>query len=193
VSSVALIVCGALVQEVQAIARRRGWDADVHAVSPLLHLHPERIAPAVEEKLQELDGRYETVVVVYGDCGTVGRLDEVLRRRGTTRPEGAHCYELLAGDRYLEITRVSAGTFFLTPWLIRNFDRYVTGPLGLEDPELVHDYFRNFTDAVYLRRSPDPGLERRAREIAERLGLRLEIRDTGLGELERRVAELVEG
>jgi hypothetical protein len=192
-SKVALVVCGALVQDVQAIARGRGWDADVHAVSPVHHLHPERIAPAVEAKLQELEGRYERVVVVYGDCGTAGRLDEVLHRRGATRPEGPHCYELLAGDHFLEITRATPGTFFLTPWLIRNFNRYVIEGLGIgEHPELVHYYFRNFTDAVYLRRSPDPGLERSAREIAERLGLRLEIRDTGLGELERRVAELVE-
>jgi hypothetical protein len=190
--SVALVTCGALVRDVREIVRRRGWDADVHGVSALLHLHPQRIAPAVDEKLAELDRRYDKVVVVYGDCGTAGGLDEVLRRRGATRPEGPHCYALLAGDRFLEITRGRPGTFFLTPWLVRNFDRYVTGPLGLDDPELVHDYFRNFTDAVYLRRSPDPGLERRAGEIAGRLGLRLEIRDTGLGELERRVAELVE-
>jgi hypothetical protein len=192
-AKVALLVCGSLVQDVQAIAGERNWDADIYGVSPLHHLHPERIVEAVEEKLEELDGRYEKVVVVYGDCGTAGKLDEVLRRHGATRPAGPHCYEMLAGDSFVQITRARPGTFFLTPWLIRNFDRYVADRLGLtEHPELVRDYFHHFTDAVYLRRSPDPGLEQRAREIADTLGLRLEIRDTGLEELERRLAELVE-
>ena len=190
---VALLVCGSLVEDVRAIAGAHGWDADVYGVSPLHHLHPERIVEAVEAKLQELEGRYEKVVVVYGDCGTAGKLDDVLRRYGATRPAGPHCYEMLAGDTFQQITRARPGTFFLTPWLIRNFDRYVAGRLGLEEhPELVRDYFRHFTDAVYLRRIPDSALELRAQEIADSLGLRLEIKDTGLGELERRLAELVE-
>ncbi len=181
----ALLVCGALVQDVHAVAAARGWDADVYGISPLHHLRPERIVEAVEQKLAELDGRYAKVVVVYGDCGTAGKLDAVLERYGAARPAGPHCYELLAGDSFVEITRASPGTFFLTPWLIRNFDRYVAGRLGLrEHPELVRDYFRHFTDVVYLRRTPDRVLERRADEIAERLGLRLKIKDTGLGQLD---------
>ena len=192
-SAVALLVCGSLVQDVHALARKRSWDADVHALSPLHHLHPERIVDAVEQKLGKLEGRYERVVVVYGDCGTAGKLDEVLRRHGATRPEGPHCYEMLAGDGFLEITRRRPGTFFLTPWLIRNFDHYVAGRLGLLDhPELVRDYFRHFTGAVYLRRALDSELEQRAGEIADFLGLPLQIRDTGLDELERRLVPLVE-
>jgi hypothetical protein len=189
---VALVVCGALVRDVREIARARGWDADVYGIPAVHHLRPERIVEAVDARLRELDGRYAKRVVVYGDCGTAGRLDAVLRRHGATRPRGPHCYELLAGDGFVEITRSRPGTFFLTPWLVRNFDRYVAGPLRLGDPELVDDYFRHFTGAVFLRRAPDPELERRARQIAGRLGLPLEIRDTGLGELERRLAELVE-
>ncbi len=192
--AVALVVCGALVEDVRSLVRSRAWDADVYGVSPLHHLRPERIVDAVAERLERLNGSYERVVVVYGDCGTAGRLDTVLRRYGATRPAGPHCYELLAGERFAEITRARPGTFFLTPWLIRNFERTVVRPLGLDEhPELVSSYFRHFTDVVYLRRAPDPALDRRADEIARFLGLRLEVTDSGLGELERRLAELVEG
>jgi hypothetical protein len=191
--AVALIVCGSLVEDVRTLVRERKWEADVYGVSPLHHFRPERILEAVTERLERIDGAYEKVVVVYGDCGTAGRLDAVLRRYGATRPAGPHCYEMLAGEGFAEITEARPGTFFLTPWLIRNFDRCVVRRLGLdEDPELVSSYFRHFTDVVYLRRSADPELDRKAREIGDFLGLRLELRDTGLGELGRRLAELVE-
>lgn len=192
-SRLAFIVCGTLVRDVQAISRVHGWDADFHGIPSLHHLHPDHIVRAVDEKLQELEGRYEKIIVVYGDCGTAGRLDDVLTRHGATRPTGPHCYEMLAGAGYQEFTTGRPGIFFLTPWLIRNFDAYVWRRLGLEEhPELVDEYFRHFTDVVYLRSVPDRVLDQRAREIADRLGLSLEIRDSGLGELERRLVALVE-
>lgn len=191
--TVALLVCGSLVRDVQELVRARGWDAHIYGVTPLHHLHPDRIVDAVDKRLTELEDRYDRCVVVYGDCGTSGRLDAVLARHGATRPDGPHCYEMLAGAAYHRITAERPGTFFLTPWLIRNFDRYVAGRLGLDEhPDLVRDYFHRFTHAVYLRRSDDPFLEKRAQEIADRLGLQLEIRDTGLDELGMRLAPLVE-
>ncbi|HEU4356189.1 MAG TPA: hypothetical protein VFT27_11430, partial [Actinomycetota bacterium] len=53
-------------------------------------------------------------------------------------------------------------------------------------------YFDHCTDVLYLRQSPEPSLEAQARDIAADLGLPLEIRDVGLGDLERRLIELVD-
>jgi hypothetical protein len=111
----ALLVCGSLVRQVQAIVRERGWQVGIHALSGRLDLYPDHLIEAVEQKLGELHGAYEKVVVVYGDCRAGGRLDAVLERFGATRSVGLRCYEMLAGDEYARITEAEPGTYFLTP------------------------------------------------------------------------------
>jgi hypothetical protein len=100
---------------------------------------------------------------------------------------------MFAGE--MEFNRLAGSqpaTYFLTDWLVRNFDRAVTRGLGIDRfPELRDEYFRNYTDVVYLAQFPTDRLVSRAREIAALLDLPLEIRWVGLGELETRLAELV--
>jgi hypothetical protein len=88
----ALVVCGALMKEVQEVANARGWSVDLHGVPARLHTQPQQILSAVESMLDQLAGRYERIVVVYGDCGTAGALDSLLEARGVRRVPGPHCY-----------------------------------------------------------------------------------------------------
>jgi hypothetical protein len=190
----ALVLCGALGKEVKDIVERRGWDVDMYGVSALLHLYPSRIVDELRVKLHELRPRYDKLVVVYGDCGMTGKLEPLLEEVGAVRLRGPHCYEMLAGaDRFRQVTEDRPGTFFLTDWLVRNFDRAVIRGLGLDrDPELKQMVFGNYEALLYLRQAPSPRLAQRAGSIAEYLELPLEIVDVGLGEMEDRLAELVE-
>ena len=184
----AVVVCGALAPQVRALIDRHGGQGDIYALSALHHLEPDGIVEALDRKLAERQGRYETTLVVYGDCGTGGRIDEVIDRYGAVRPAGLHCFELLAGERFRGLADEEAGTYFLTPWMVRTFERTIMPSLGLtEHPELIPEYFGNYTRVVYLRDAPDAELDRRAERVATLLGLRLEIEDTGLDELERRL------
>ncbi|TMC81519.1 MAG: DUF1638 domain-containing protein [Chloroflexi bacterium] len=194
-SATALVICGALGRDVKDIITRRGWDVDVYGVSALLHLYPSRIVDELRDKLRELRPRYKNLVVVYGECGTTGKLEPVLEETGAVRLRGPHCYEMYAGERrFKEVTESKPGTFFLTDWLVRNFDRAVIKGLGLDrDPELKPMLFGNYEAVLYLRQVPNPRLAEKAGEIAAYLGLPLEIEDVGLGELEERLAALVEG
>ncbi|HWC70081.1 MAG TPA: DUF1638 domain-containing protein, partial [Actinomycetota bacterium] len=97
---VAFIACGAVAIDTKTLVDRHGWSADVHGISSDLHMTPLEIAPAVEAKLQALLPRYDRVIVVYGDCGTGGRLDEVLARYPAVRPAGFHCFQWYAGELY---------------------------------------------------------------------------------------------
>lgn len=189
----AIVVCGALAREVREIAARHDWDADLVTVPALDHLSPKKIVTDVERELEDLDGRYERVVVAYGDCGTFGALDRVLERFDAVRTGGPHCYEMYGGEQLAAEAGQRIGTFFLTDWLVRNWQRAVVDGLGIgRFPYLRNTYFDHCTDVLYLRQSPEPSLEERAREIAADLGLPLEIRDVGLGDLERRLIELVD-
>jgi hypothetical protein len=193
-SSTAIVMCGALGREVKDIIDRRGWDVDVYGVSALLHLYPSRIVDELRERLRHLQGHYDRVVVVYGDCGMTGQIDSVLEEAGAVRLRGPHCYEMFAGEgRFAEISEQRPGTFFLTDWLVRNFDRAVIRGLGLDrHPELKAMLFGNYEAVLYLRQAPNPRLAGRAQDIAAFLELPLEIEDVGLGELEERLAALVE-
>jgi Protein of unknown function (DUF1638) len=189
----ALLICGALGKEVKAIVDGHGWEVDVYGVPAMHHFYPKKIVEAVDRRLAELAPRYGQVVVVYGDCGTAGALEPILARYGSVQLRGPHCYEMFAGADFDRIVDERPATFFLTDWLVRNFERAVVRGLGIDRyPELKAVYFRNYTDLLYLAQFSDESLLGRAREIAEYLGLPLEVRPTGLGALETRLAELVE-
>jgi hypothetical protein len=101
------------------------------------------------------------------------------------RLAGAHCYEFYAGGAaFAKLAAEEPGTFYLTDFLARNFDRLVISGMGLDrHPELRDVYFANYRRLVYLGQTDDPALLRAARRAAERLGLDFEHRPTGYGEL----------
>ena len=190
-----VIACGALAREIAALTRANGWTAlEVRCLPAELHNRPERIAPAVRETIAASRGQYAQMFVAYADCGTRGELDQVLREEGIERLPGAHCYEFFATARvFAQLADGEPGTFYLTDFLLRHFERLVVRPLGLDrHPELVQEYFRHYRKLVYLSQAPRPEAIEEARRIAERFGFQFEHRFTGYGELGTRLAALVE-
>jgi hypothetical protein len=188
----AVVACGALAAHVSAIAGRRGWDVDVHPLPPELHNRPERIAPAVEELLDRLDGLYDQLAVAYADCGSYGALDEVLERRGVTRLEGDHCYDVFGREEVAAAMAEQPGTYFLTDFLARTFERTVWRSLGLDrHPELRDDYFRSYTRVIWLAQRRTEVLEEAAQHASNLLGLPLEVVDVGETGLEVQIERLV--
>lgn len=189
---IALIACGAVAIDTAALVRKHGWDADVHGISSDLHMTPLQIAPAVEAKLQQLLPDYERVIVVYGDCGTGGRLDAVLAKYPAARPAGVHCFQWYAGDLFKRFDE-DYGIYFLTDWLVQNWERAVIHGLGLDKHEWMREtYFGNLSRVLYVRQHPDPALEAKAREIAHYMDKPLEIHDLGIAPLEDLLTPLVE-
>lgn len=189
---VALVLCGALAREVIALAERHSWDVALFGVAAKDHILPQRIAPDVEARLRQLIPRFERLIVVYGDCGSRGELDAVLQRYNVPRISGPHCYEMYGGASFAQLMEQEPGTFFLTDFLVRGFRGTVLKGLGLDrHPELQPLYFGNYRRVVYLVQREDPALLQRAGAIAASLGLPLELRQTGYGLLELRLAELL--
>ena len=189
---IALIACGAVAKDAAALVERHGWNADVHGISSDLHMTPLEIAPAVEEKITKLMPDYDRVIVVYGDCGTGGRLDRVLERYPAVRPAGVHCFQWYAGDLFARFDE-DYGIYFLTDWLVTNWDRAVIKGLGLDRfPWLKETYFGNLTRVLFVRQHPDPDREAKAREIAAYMELPLEIHDLGIEPLDDLLRPLIE-
>lgn len=186
VEPVLIIACGAIAREIVALRTLNDWSAmDVQCLPPELHNRPERIPAAVREAIASGRKRYARIFVAYADCGTGGRLDAVLEQEGIGRLPGAHCYEFFATSGvFAELSVAEPGTFYLTDFLVRHFERLVVDGLGIgRHPELAAEYFRHYRRVVYLSQLRDDGLARAAREIARRLGLEYLERHTGYGEL----------
>lgn len=186
-----VIACGAIAHELVATLERAGLGngagggpVRVECLPADFHDTPEKIVPAVRAKLDAARESGLEPFVAYGDCGTGGRLDALLRERGVERLPGAHCYAFFAGtERFDALAAEEPGTFWLTDWLARNFERLVVRGLGIDrHPELASVYFGNYARVVHLAQSPDEGGEtaRDAEAAARTLGLPLERVATGL-------------
>jgi len=187
-------MCGALAREVLAIIDRYGWDVDLVGVPAVDHMYPERIAPHVDKRIQELRQNYDRIFVLFGDCGTRGALDKLLERYSLERIEGPHCYEMYAGQGFHDLMEEEPGTFFLTDFLVRGCRGTNLKGLGLDRfPELRDVYFHNYKRLVYLVQKEDPELEEKAQRIAQDLSMPLEIRYTGYGLLEKQLVSKMNG
>ena len=195
-ADVLVVACGAIAREVLAVVRLNGWEHVVVRCLPAkLHVVPQKIAGAVDAKLDEAKGKYERVFVAYADCGTGGELDKVLDKHGVERLPGAHCYGFFAGNAAWDAMQdAEPATFYLTDFLARHFDALVVRAMKLDThPELKPLVFGNYKRLVYLAQTDDADLLRRARKAAEYLDLEFEHRRTDYGELRPSLEAFVAG
>ncbi len=183
-----LIGCGALAREMSWAINEGGWPHMEIACLPAdLHNRPGQIPPAIRQKIRTAKetGKYDKILAVYGDCGTGGELDRVLSEESVERIPGAHCYEFYAGHKnFLALNDEEIGSFYLTDYLVRFFDRLVIKGLGLDRyPHLRDDYFRHYKRVVHLSQGNDPKLREQARKAAEQLGLAYVHKPAGVSEL----------
>jgi hypothetical protein len=183
---VLLVACGALAHEIVALKAANGWaHLDLQCLPANLHLYPEKITAAVEAVVLARRGDYDQVFVVYADCGTGGLLAAKCAALGVEMVEGPHCYSFFQGNADFAAKAEDEFTaFYLTDFLVRQFDAFVWRPMGLDrHPELRDMYFGNYTKLVYQAQVNDPALDAKAQDCAARLGLAYERRFTGYGDL----------
>jgi hypothetical protein len=190
---VLLIACGALAHEILALKRINHWDhLDLQCLPANLHLWPDRIPPAVEAAVTAHRADYAQIFVVYADCGTGGQLYDLCKKMGVDMVEGPHCYSFFEGNEgFAAKAETEFTAFYLTDFLVRQFDAFVWKPMGLDrHPSLRDMYFGNYTKLVYQAQTNDPALDAKAIDCANRLGLAYERRFTGYGDLAPALAAL---
>ena len=188
---VLLLACGALAREILAIKSANALDhLDLQCLPAIYHNHPERIVPAVREAVAKHRQHYDDIFVVYADCGTGGLLEAACAELGVNMVAGPHCYSFFEGnDTFAARDEMTA--FYLTDFLVRQFDAFVWEPLGLgKHPALRDMYFGNYEKLVYQAQTDDPDLTEKAKHCAERLGLAFERRFTGYGDLTPALTDL---
>ncbi len=188
--STLIIGCGAIAHELIAVFKANNWShIEVQCLPAEWHNTPDKIVPAIREKLASERDRFSRIFIAYGDCGTGGRLDAMLdepENHGIDRLDGDHCYAFFAGtNNFDSIANDDIGTFYLTDYLAANFDRLILGELGINDhPELLSMYFGNYNRLVYLSQQNNESLMNKAKQAAAALNLSFEHIHTGLEKFE---------
>jgi hypothetical protein len=188
-----VIACGALASELKdVITRNRLQTLAVEYLPASLHNYPDRIPAAVADRIGRAREQYDHIFVAYGDCGTGGQLDRLLEGEGIERLPGAHCYQFFAtSPLFNEIQEAEPGTFYLTDFLARHFERLVMRGLGLDKhPELYAMYFGNYRRVVHLAQTEDQAAEEAGRRAAATLGLAYERIIVGYGDLQTSLIRL---
>ncbi len=182
--STLVICCGAIANEIVSIVRENGWEnIKIECLPAKLHNEPDALPEKVRAKIRAGRQRGDEVVVLYSDCGTGGGMERVLREEGVENIGGSHCYEIFTGaEQFAQLMRDEPGTFFVTDFLARHFEKLVFKGLGLDRfPKLRNTYLGHYRKMVYLVQQDNPETLKRARAAAASVGLELEIRPTGFG------------
>ncbi|WP_300055170.1 DUF1638 domain-containing protein [uncultured Roseobacter sp.] len=190
---VLLIACGALAREILDLKTANGWShLDLTCLPAKYHLYPEKITESVREAVSKHRHAYDQIFVVYADCGTGGLLEAACKELGVEMVAGPHCYSFFEGnDRFAAQSETEFTTFYLTDFLVRQFEAFVIKPMGLDrHPELRDMYFGNYEKLVYQAQTEDPDLTAKAQACADLLGLAFERRFTGYGDLATTLAKL---
>ena len=189
-----VIGCGALAEELSALKKANQWTAvDIKCLDAALHNRPERIADRLEVALAQQHAHYDNIFIAYADCGTGGAVDRVADQFNAQRLPGAHCYEFYATSPvFAALAEAEPGTFYLTDFLVRHFERLVIQEMKLDKhPELEEMMFGHYRKVVYLAQIEDSQLRVEAERAAARLKLPLEVVTTGYGLLASKVEEQV--
>ena len=185
-SGLTLVACGALARELLVITSQFPDDVlDITCLPASWHNHPERIVPGLRRKVSALRRKGRDVAVVYGDCGTGGEIDAFLTEQQVDRIPGPHCYEVFLGPaEFADEMERELGTFFLTDYMVRHFERIVMQGMGLrKHPQLRDMYFGNYRRVLYIAQTEDMALQDKARAAAAELDLEYDYRFTGFGDL----------
>ncbi len=182
-----VLACGALAREILALFRLNNWDhMDLTCLPAKLHLYPDQITEAVTKAVKKHRGDYSRIFVAYADCGTGGQLQARCDELGVEMITGPHCYSFFEGnDAFAKVAEDEFTAFYLTDFLVKQFDAFIWKPMGLDrHPELRDMLFGNYTKLVYQAQTNDPALDAKAQACADKLGLPLERRFTGYGDLQ---------
>ena len=183
--NILVIACGALSQELSYLKKINSWqNITIQCLSAELHNTPKLIPIKVKEKLDLMADDFDKVYLAYADCGTGGLLDSLLKDYNIERLPGAHCYEFFAGKNpFLSLTEEELGTFYLTDFLVKHFNRLVVEGLSMDRyPQLKNEYFKNYKKLTYLAQTDSKELKNKAKQYADFLNLEYNYYYTGLNQ-----------
>lgn len=155
-----------------------------------LHLKPAELKKRLQRKINRAQAKGERIICLYGEC--FPDIDNFCKQHRIIKVPGSYCYEMLLGhERFKQLVGETTGTYFLEEDLIINFEDCCVEPLELQDDEIRQQYFEHYKRLLYIRQPSDLDLVPRASELAQFLGLSLEIQDADYSHIDKTLTELL--
>ncbi len=155
-----------------------------------LHLKPQDLKKRLRKEIASTKKSNERIICLYGDC--FPEINDFCQQNEVFKVPGHYCYEMLLGSEpFRQLIEETAGTYFAERDLLLNFEKYCVRPLELQDEEMRRYCFGQYHRLLYVRQPSDPNLIPRAGEVAEFLGLSLDIGDADYSHLEKKLTELL--
>ena len=86
-----VIACGALAKEITALIRMNNWThLQLRYLPAKLHNEPHNIPQNIRKNLINAQNKFSQIFIGYADCGTGGKIDNLLEEFGVQRLPGAH-------------------------------------------------------------------------------------------------------
>ena len=177
-----MIACGALAKEITSLIRMNNWPhLQLRYLPAKLHNEPHNIPQNIRNYLINAQNKFSQIFIGYADCGTGGKINNLLEEFGVQRLQGAHCYDFFSSSHsFSKMLEEEPGSFFLTDFLVKSFEKLIWQGLKINrHPELQKIYFRHYKRLVYLAQTESLDLQTHAQEIAKRLGLNYLYQFTG--------------
>ena len=186
-----IIACNVFKPAIDALQLEREYpDIRLTYLPSNLHLRPQELKNRMLAEIRAAQERNEQVICLYGDC--FPDIEDFCEEHGVTKVPGHYCYEMLLGsDRFKQLLNEMVETYFAERELIQNFEEYCVIPLELKDEEMKGYCFNQYRRLLYVRQLSDPDLVAQAGEVADFLGLSLDISDADYSHLRQSLTRLL--
>ena len=115
------------------------------------HNHPERIVPGLRRKVAARAVRVAMSPLSMVTAVLAANWTRFSSVRRLTRIPGPHCYEMFLGhDVFADEMERELGTFFLTDYMVRHFERIVMQGMGLRNIPSFATCILGITNAPYI-------------------------------------------
>ena len=197
-----IIYCPVLEAEVKTIIRRVPGPIYLEQMEWGLHTHPESLLDAVVGRIRLLQDDVKAIMLGYGRCQAMDNLPRNFKVP-VFYPKAEDCIGILLGqERYQKELQREAGTWFLTPGWTKLGMEFIFRELqlnriiekGIDPLEIAHRMLRDYTRGLFIdmKIGNQGRLQKKAREIADEFGLRLEITRGSLAVLEETLDRALE-
>jgi len=190
-TDICIIACAVFKSAMEQLHLRELYpDVRISYIQTNLHMEPQKLKASILKRIAAAKRKNEEVICLFGDC--FPDINAICQRHGIKKVHGHHCYEMLLGTKHFnQIVEETAGTYFLEKDLILGFEELCMRPLELYDEEIRNSLFEHYQKLVYVRQPADSDLKSKASELAQFLGLSLDIENADYTHLERELTKLL--
>jgi len=195
---IGIVACNVLKGEIEFLTKDDPDFVHREYLEFALHEDSENMKRIIIEKVNELEGKVDAVLLGYAVCQSLQNISSELKIPAVKLP-GADCIDALLGtEEYNKEKKKCIGTWFSTPgWAVEGVDGlikafHLDSAEGYEPQFFLDLMFGDYEKCLHINTGigNDDEYNKMSQDLADRLKLRLECRSCGLKAIEDAISEV---